>query len=72
MCSAASPGLELIPARDERQLPVQDGSIWLWNAQPSDTAVPVGLSVDPDLLASIPPGSLCVFLKSTLHFGNVS
>lgn len=57
------PGLELIPAREDRQLPIQDGSIWLWNAQPSDTAVPVGLSVDPDLLASIPPGSPLRLLK---------
>jgi subfamily B ATP-binding cassette protein HlyB/CyaB len=49
-------GLRLLPARDQRELPLHDGAIWLWNAQPSDGAVPVGSVVDPDRLARIPVG----------------
>lgn len=50
-------GLKLIPAREQRQLPLHDGAIWLWNAQPEDQAVPVGSVVDPELLARIAPGA---------------
>lgn len=56
------PGLRLISARDQRQLP-QDGAIWLWNAQPEDMAVPVGRIVEPSLLAQIAPGSSLRLLR---------
>ena len=49
-------GISLFPCRDQRKLPLQDGAIWLWNAQPADRAVPVGSEVTSELLASIPPG----------------
>ena len=49
-------GLTLVPARDQRQLPLDDGAVWLWNAQPDDQAVPVGSVVNPELLARIAPG----------------
>ena len=50
-------GLTVLPARDQRQLPLDDGAVWLWNAQPEDQSVPVGSSVNPELLASITTGS---------------
>ena len=50
------PGLQLIPAREQRELPLQDGAIWLWNAQPHEFPVPVGSTVDPHKLALIPSG----------------
>lgn len=50
------PGISLFSCRDQRKLPLQDGAIWLWNAQPADRAVPVGSEVTSELLASIPPG----------------
>lgn len=50
-------GLKLVPARDQRQLPLDDGAVWLWNAQPEDQAVPVGSVVSPELLAGIAPGA---------------
>ena len=50
-------GLKLIASRDQRQLPLDDGGIWLWNAQPEDQAVPVGCVVKPELLSRIQPGS---------------
>jgi len=49
-------GISLFPCRDQRKLPLQDGAIWLWNAQPADRAVPIGSEVTSELLASIPPG----------------
>lgn len=49
-------GIRLISARDERNSPVNDGAIWLWNAQISDQVLPVGQPVDPDILSSIPVG----------------
>ena len=49
-------GLTLHSARDQRQLPVDDGAVWLWNAQPDDQAVAVGSVVSPELLSSIAPG----------------
>jgi len=49
-------GISLFSCRDQRKLPLQDGAIWLWNAQPADFAVPVGSEVTSELLASIPPG----------------
>ncbi len=49
-------GIRLIPCREQRQLPLQDGAIWLWNAQPAEMPVPVGSMVDSELLALIPPG----------------
>ena len=52
-----SKGLKLIASRDQRQLPLDDGGIWLWNAQPEDQAVPVGCVVKPELLSRIQPGS---------------
>ena len=51
------PGLRVIAARDQRQLPLEDGAVWLWNAQPSERAVPVGSPVQRDLLSEIPVGS---------------
>ena len=48
-------GLTGLPARDQRQLPLDDGAVWLWNAQPEDQSVPVGSSVNPELLASYRP-----------------
>ncbi len=50
------PGLSLIPSRNERQLPIADRAIWLWNAQCEHAALPVGEQVDADLLASLPRG----------------
>lgn len=50
------PTMKLVPARHERQLPLHDGAIWLWNAQPADCQLPVGQPVDPELLASVAPG----------------
>lgn len=50
------PAMKLIPARQERQLPLHDGAIWLWNAQPAGFSLPVGQPVDPELLATIPAG----------------
>jgi ATP-binding cassette subfamily B protein len=50
------PAMKLVPARHERQLPLHDGAVWLWNAQPAGLSLPVGQPVDPGLLASIPPG----------------
>jgi subfamily B ATP-binding cassette protein HlyB/CyaB len=59
---ALLPGLQLIPARTERALPLDDGAIWLWNAQPEEEAVGTGTSVEADRLASIPVGqSLRIF-----------
>ena len=29
--------------------PLDDGAVWLWNAQPDDQAVPVGSVVNPEL-----------------------
>ena len=49
-------GLTLVPARDERQLPLDDGAVWLWNAQPDDHAVPLGSVVTSELLDRIAPG----------------
>ncbi|PTU04154.1 type I secretion system permease/ATPase, partial [Pseudomonas sp. HMWF031] len=57
------PGLQLIPAREQRQLPLHDGAIWLWNAQPDAIAVPVGSSVESHQLALIPPGSSLRLLR---------
>lgn len=54
---ALLPGLRLIAARQERQFPLDDGAVWLWNAQPADVAVPVGSPVDPERLAAIASGS---------------
>ena len=51
------PQMKLLAARNDRQLPLDDGGIWLWNAQPSDLSVPVGEKVDPAILSTIPPGS---------------
>ena len=51
------PKMTLLAARYDRQLPVDDGAIWLWNAQPSGVKLPVGEPVDPDTLLSIPSGS---------------
>jgi subfamily B ATP-binding cassette protein HlyB/CyaB len=50
------PGLQLLPARGQRDLPVDDGAIWLWNAQTQEQSLPVGDRVDAATLASIPPG----------------
>ena len=49
------PGLNVLPARDLRHLP-DDGALWFWNAQLPDHSLPTGTAVDPELLASIPPG----------------
>ena len=62
-------GLTVLPARDQRQLPLDDGAVWLWNAQPEDQSVPVGSSVNPELLASITTGSPCACCASSMIFG---
>ena len=49
------PQMKLLAARHERQLPIDDGAIWLWNAQPTGLSVPVGEPVDPEILSTIPP-----------------
>ena len=51
------PQMKLLAARHERQLPIDDGAIWLWNAQPTGLSVSVGEPVDPEILSTIPPGS---------------
>ena len=38
------PQMKLLAARRDRHLPFDDGSIWLWNAQPPGLSVPVGES----------------------------
>ena len=50
------PGLEVISAVDQRTLP-KDDAVWLWNSQTlQGDLVPIGEPVDPERLASIPPG----------------
>ena len=50
------PGLQVVPAADLRTLPADD-FVWLWDSQPlQGDLVPVGEPVDPERLASIPPG----------------
>lgn len=53
---ALLPGLQLIPARVDRQVPLNDGGVWLWNAQPDGAPVTVGMPVEEELLSAIPPG----------------
>jgi ATP-binding cassette subfamily B protein len=36
---ALLPALQLVPARASRDLPIEDGAVWLWNAQPADAPV---------------------------------
>lgn len=50
------PAMKLVPARQDRQLPLHDGGVWLWNAQPAGLLLPTGEPVDPALLATIPAG----------------
>ena len=52
------PALRVFPARRERRLP-EDGATWLWNAQLPEAALPLpsGSSVDPAVLAELPPGA---------------
>ena len=33
---------EVACSTSQRQLPIDDGAIWLWNAQPTGLSVPVG------------------------------
>ena len=47
----------MLAARRERQLPLDDGAIWLWNAQPDGLSVPVGEPIESEILSTIPPGS---------------
>lgn len=60
---ALLPGLELLPARLERQLPPDENNLLLWNAQPLNESVPVGTPVDPERLQSIPPGQSLRLLR---------
>ena len=60
---ALLPGLQLIPARTERDLPLDDGAVWLWNAQPDGEAVLTGASVEADRLRSIPSGQALRLLR---------
>lgn len=50
------PGLQLFPARLDRRLPLDDGAVWLWNAQPQGERVAVGTPVEPDRLQAMAPG----------------
>jgi subfamily B ATP-binding cassette protein HlyB/CyaB len=50
------PVMKLVPARRERQLPLHDGAIWLWNAQVTGFDLPLGQPVNPEVLAAIPAG----------------
>ena len=50
------PGLQVVPASEMRTVP-DDDAIWLWDSQPlQGDPVAVGEPVDPERLASIPPG----------------
>jgi len=51
------PNLRLHAARQQRSLP-DDHGVWLWNAQLPDQEppLPVGVEVDPSLLAALPAG----------------
>ena len=53
---ALLPGLQLLPARQERQFPLDERKLLLWNAQPQVEPVPIGTPVDPEVLFAIPPG----------------
>ena len=51
------PGLQVIPAADQRTLPEDDDAVWLWDSQPlQGDLVPIGECVDPERLALIPSG----------------
>jgi ATP-binding cassette subfamily B protein len=50
-------GMRLVAARGQRQLPLEDGAIWLWNGQPPEDPLQVGSPVSPERLAEIPPGA---------------
>ncbi len=49
-------GLQLVPARNDRTLPVNDGAIWLWNAQPREKALQAGSFVEESILQELPIG----------------
>jgi len=60
------PFLQLVPARAQRDLPLEDGAIWLWNAQPAngtDQPLPVGEPADPDRLQAVPLGESLRLLR---------
>jgi len=60
------PELQVVVARDLRQLPNDPDHTWLWDGlppEPHDAGVAVGDEVDPELLAAIPPGPPIRLLK---------
>ena len=54
------PNLQVVPARDRRQLPeTTNPSVWLWNSLPPEphaAGIQIGAPVEPERLAAIPPG----------------
>ena len=50
------PSMQLLSARDIRELPDQDDSLYLWNSQLTDFDLPIGQEVDNYTLKSIPIG----------------
>ena len=60
------PGLQVLAARELRELPDDEG-IWFWNAQSPEQAVPTGIQVDPEILASIPSGFALRLLRLDPH-----
>jgi ATP-binding cassette, subfamily B, bacterial HlyB/CyaB len=57
-------GLKLYPVRQERAVPLNDGAVWLWNAQPeADAPVASGTPVDAHRLQSIAPGQSLRLLR---------
>ena len=65
------PGLQVIPAADQRTLPEDDDAVWLWDSQPlQGDLVPIGECVDPERLALIPSGDPLRLLRVERNYGN--
>ncbi len=50
------PGLQLIPARLDRQVNADDGAVWLWNSQPGIGEGLAGTLLTTEAVKDLPPG----------------